>query len=98
MTNLTITVQDRPAAEHLRGFGHKAGDSLLGLYIGVPLPERAFGEVPYEPDQILIFRQPLERMCGSAGELREQIRITLIHELAHYFGFDEEYLRELGLD
>lgn len=50
------------------------------------------------PDQIFIFRQPLRRMFPNPEELREQIRITLIHELAHYFGCDDDCLQKLGLD
>ncbi len=68
---------------------------LLGLYEGVPLPERGVEE-PLRPDTITIFQKPLERMCKEPDELRKQIRITVLHELAHYFGIDEERLDELG--
>lgn len=95
--NLEIIVEDEPSADLLSELGHDPKQPLLGLYVGVPLPERSLGEEPYLPDQILIFRKPLERMCRNTKELREQIRITIVHELAHYFGFDEDYLEELGL-
>ena len=69
--------------------------NLLGLYEGVPLPERRSGD-PIQPDRITIYRAPLERLYPEPEELREQIRITVLHELAHYFGIDEERLGELG--
>ena len=68
---------------------------LLGLYQGVPLPERRSGD-PIQPDTITIYREPLERLYPEPDELREQIRVTVLHELAHYFGIGEERLRELG--
>ncbi|MGD0167538.1 MAG: metallopeptidase family protein [Gaiellaceae bacterium] len=68
---------------------------LLGLYQGVPLPKRRSGE-PVQPDTITIFRRPLERIYRDPNELKEQIRVTVLHELAHYFGIDEERLAELG--
>jgi predicted Zn-dependent protease with MMP-like domain len=68
---------------------------LLGLYEGVPLPKRSSGE-PVRPDTITIFREPIERISNDPDEVKEQIRITVLHELAHYFGIDEERLDELG--
>ena len=68
---------------------------LLGLYHGVPLPERRSGD-PIQPDTITIYREPLERLYPEPNELREQIRVTVLHELAHYFGIGEERLDELG--
>lgn len=98
LKNLSIVVEDSPSPELLDEFGFDFDETLLGLYVGVPLPERGFAGDPYLPDQIFIFRDPLESMCHTRKELREQIRITLIHEIAHYFGFDEDYLSQLGLD
>ncbi len=68
---------------------------LLGLYEGVPLPERRSGD-PIQPDTIKIYREPLERLYPEPDELRKQIRVTVLHELAHYFGIGEERLDELG--
>ncbi len=70
-------------------------DTLYGLYEGVPLTERGWGYSGVLPDKITIFRGPLERDFDP-GELEEQVRITVVHEIAHYFGFDEERLEELG--
>jgi predicted Zn-dependent protease with MMP-like domain len=70
---------------------------LFGLYHGVPLPER--GDVSGQlPDKISIYRIPLEESFPDTDELREEIRITVLHELAHYFGLDEERIAELGYE
>ena len=96
--NLSVIVEDEPKGDLLSELEQDPDEPLLGLYIGTPLPERIFGEEPILPDQILIFRGPLERMCADGGELREQIRITILHELAHYFGIEDEELEEMGWD
>jgi predicted Zn-dependent protease with MMP-like domain len=70
---------------------------LLGLYHGIPLTER--GDVAgMPPDTISIYRLPLEESFPDPGELQEEIRITVLHELAHYFGLDEDRIAELGYD
>ena len=72
---------------------------LFGLYHGVPLPERGSGYGGQLPDKISIYRLPLEDEFGDdPEELREEIRVTVLHELAHYFGIDENRLEELGYD
>jgi predicted Zn-dependent protease with MMP-like domain len=90
LDNVAIVVDEWP--ENASGYG---SDTLYGLYEGVPLTERDSGYNSVLPDRITIYRGPLQRDFGS-GELDEQIRITVIHEVAHHFGFDEERLRELG--
>ena len=70
-------------------------DTLYGLYEGVPLTERGAGYYGMLPDKITIFRGPLERDFRRA-ELEEQIRITVVHEIAHHFGIDEDRLEDLG--
>ncbi|WP_343924495.1 metallopeptidase family protein [Rhodoglobus aureus] len=70
--------------------------NVLGLYDGVALTERGqygFGELP---DRIILFREPLVAICETLDELREQIHVTLVHEIAHYYGIDDEQLHELG--
>jgi len=70
---------------------------LLGLYHGVPLPER--GETAgMLPDKISIYRIPLEESFPNPAELRREIRVTVLHELAHYFGLDEDRIAELGYE
>ena len=68
---------------------------LFGLYQGVPLPERGDG-AGLLPDRISIYRTPLVETFDDPEELRQEIRITVLHELAHYFGIDEDRLAELG--
>jgi predicted Zn-dependent protease with MMP-like domain len=74
------------------------GSRLLGLYDGVPLTERGrgYGESMVMPDRITIFRRPILAMCRSEEEVVEQVRITVIHEVAHHFGIDDARLHELG--
>jgi predicted Zn-dependent protease with MMP-like domain len=71
---------------------------LFGLYHGIPLPERGSGYAGALPDKISIYRLPLEDEFEDPAELEEEIRITVLHELAHYFGIDEDRLAELGYD
>ncbi len=73
------------------------GSSLLGLYDGVPLTERDAGYAGMVmPDRISIFRLPILAMCHSEEEVVEQVRITVVHEVAHHFGIDDARLHELG--
>ena len=69
---------------------------LLGLYDGISLTER-YGDAAGElPDRIFVFRGPLLRMCDSVEELVEEVRITVVHEVAHHFGIDDDRLHDLG--
>ena len=72
------------------------GETLFGLFTGVPLPERSVTEPPLYPDVILIFREPLMAACHSIETLEAEIAITVVHEVAHYLGLDEEQLEALG--
>jgi len=71
---------------------------LFGLYHGVPLPERGSHYAGQLPDRISIYRVPLEDEFPDPAELEAEIRITVLHELAHYFGIDEDRLSELGYE
>jgi predicted Zn-dependent protease with MMP-like domain len=94
LDNVAIVVDDWPDySTPLVSSG--PGETLYGLYEGVPLTERGAGYYGVLPDKITIFRGPLERDFAK-DELEEQVRITVVHEIAHYFGFDEERLEELG--
>jgi len=70
---------------------------LFGLYEGVPLPERGDGAGSL-PDRIAIYRRPLEEEFPNPADLEREIRITVLHELGHYFGLDEDRLEELGYE
>ena len=87
LKNVAVVVEDE----------HPDDPDLYGLYHGIPLPER--GDVSGSlPDKISIYRIPLEESFPDPDELRDEIRITVLHELAHYFGLDEEQIAELGYD
>ena len=92
--NVAIVVDDWPDYPAQPVSGGRA-EALYGLYEGVPLTERGAGYYGSLPDKITIFRCPLERDFAPQ-ELEEQVRITVVHEIAHYFGLDEERLEELG--
>jgi predicted Zn-dependent protease with MMP-like domain len=86
--NVVVLVEDEPPEGE--------PDDLLGLYEGVALTER-WGTPPMElPDRILIFRGPLLDLCDSEAELVEEVRITVVHEIAHHFGIDDDRLHQLG--
>jgi len=73
-----------------------ADPDLLGLYEGTPLTERGDAWAGSLPDRITIYRGPLTRMCEDADDLREEIAVTVVHELAHHFGIDDDRLHALG--
>ena len=96
MDNIVITVQDRPSAELLADLGLEPDEPLFGVYLRVPLTERSAMAPPLYPDAIHIFQEVLEDYCASRAELLEEIEITVVHEIAHLFGFTDEYLADLG--
>lgn len=97
MTNILITVKERPSPEMLDLLGISPGDPPpLGLYMGSSLMERSETYPPLYPDTIFIFQEPLEEMCRTVRELEQQIEITVVHEVAHFVGIDDERLAELG--
>lgn len=89
--NLRVVVEEWPTDEQDPG-----DDGLLGLYDGIALPERGLDYVDVMPDTIWIFRQPHLALDLEGDALREEIRRTVLHELAHYFGLDDDYLDEIG--
>lgn len=88
LENVAVLVRDE----------HQDDPDLFGLYEGVPLPERGSDDSGRLPDRISIFRLPLEESFPDPDELEREIRITVLHELAHYFGIDEDRLVELGYE
>ena len=93
LDNVAITVADEPAEEQIEGDEH----SLYGHYEGVPLTDRTSGYGFTLPDRIVIYRGPLERDYPEPRELREQIRITVLHEIGHHLGFSEDNLERMGI-
>jgi len=96
--NVVVTVEDEPSAEDLEsldGDGDDAGEDdgeLLGIYRGVALTERSYDNAPLVPDEIAIFRGPINRVSRTRREAVDEVRTTVIHELGHYFGLDDDEL------
>ena len=97
LLNVEFVVEERPSVELLRAEGlDPRHDTLYGIYQGVPLPDRSSLDPPLLPDKITIFAEPLLEDFPDPEELREEIRLTVLHEIAHYFGMDEEEIEDLG--
>ena len=95
MKNIAIVVEDEPSSELLDEMELEPPDTLLGLYQGIPLTERAWGYGNALPDRILLFQGPLERESEDDDDLVVAIGETLIHEIGHYFGMSEEQIEEI---
>lgn len=96
MNNVAVLVRPRPRRVRRAGDPPRRRDVLvLGEFIGVPQTERSQFALSSGPDYIVLYQKNIEAVCGSAAEVREQVRLTLIHELGHYFGMTEEQLREV---
>lgn len=95
LDNVGIAVADEPN-ERERATMQRQRDELLGLYEGVPITRRFTGYSGVMPDIITIYKGPHERVCATRDDLRRQIRKTVLHELGHYFGFDDDYLHAHG--
>ena len=96
LDNIEVVVEDEPTVEQLAENGPESADSLLGLYEGVPLTERSAHYGLVLPDKISIFKRAIEKACRSDTEIKAEIRSVVRHEIAHYFGFDDKHLDELG--
>jgi predicted Zn-dependent protease with MMP-like domain len=95
--NVAVTVEDWPSPRQLDDAGVPPGELLLGLYEGVPLIGRTGGYGLVPPDLITIFRGPILRVCPpNEAAVRNQVRRTVLHEIAHHFGISDERLDELG--
>ncbi|MFA5891628.1 MAG: metallopeptidase family protein [Actinomycetota bacterium] len=87
MSNVAVVVEDGGAPK-----------DTLGLYQGIPQPDRDAGYTGALPDVITIYRRPIEARARTPEELADEVRTTVFHEVAHHFGIDDERLRELGWD
>jgi predicted Zn-dependent protease with MMP-like domain len=95
--NIEIVVQKRPSKHQLAEMDLDPHEEVIyGLYEGVPLPDRSVFDPPILPDKITLFSEPLLSDFPDREELREQIRLTVIHEIGHYFGMDEDEIEKLG--
>lgn len=107
MTNIAVLVEDRPKAvlvedrpkeDPTRRRPHSLPSPrklLLGLYVGVPRTARSFFDISRGPDHIILYQKNIEAVCHTDAEVRTQIRLTVIHEVGHYFGLSEDQLRDV---
>lgn len=96
LANIEVLIEERARPEHRRAVRLKPWQTLYGLYQGVPLPARTHNYGLVAPDTVTIFREPLLRDFPLPDQLRDQIRRTVLHEIAHHFGIDDDRLHELG--
>lgn len=89
MSNVVILVEQEPPSDE---------PDLLGLYDGIALTDRTTQYFGALPDRIFIFKGPILRMCDSLDEVVDEVRITVVHEIAHHFGIDDDRLHELGYE
>ena len=94
--NVVIAVEEEPSPEDLDGLeedGEDEDSELLGIYRGVALTERSH-DAPLLPDEVAIFRGPINRVTLTREEAVEEVRLTVVHELGHYFGLDDHEMEE----
>jgi predicted Zn-dependent protease with MMP-like domain len=96
MEEVPVEIRDRPTVKQLRSVGLDDDELLLGLYHGRPLTERSVEDSGRVPDVILIFQEDIELVSDNEEELVAEVRKTVLHEIGHHFGMDEEDLEELG--
>lgn len=95
MKNVDVVVEDRASRDLLSELGLRSPSELLGLYQGIPLDRRGFYYGNVLPDKITLFQTPIESMCRTKEDVEEKVKEVVIHEVGHYFGLDDERLREL---
>ncbi|MEX2007117.1 MAG: metallopeptidase family protein [Candidatus Saccharimonadales bacterium] len=93
LQNVAFIAEDKPTTDQLKELGLVSGQTLFGLYEGTPLPDR--NTTKLLPDKITLFKEPLISASRDIDELRKNIRNTIWHEVAHYFGLDHRRIHEL---
>jgi predicted Zn-dependent protease with MMP-like domain len=96
MDNLIFLVEDYPTPSDLERLKLQDGRMLLGLYSGTPYTHRSTWYGNTVPDRIILFHKNIESLCYNEAELREKIREVMVHEIAHYFGMNEDEVRKAG--
>jgi predicted Zn-dependent protease with MMP-like domain len=97
LDNVAIVIAEWPSREQLAQARLRPGSTLFGLYVGVPKTHRGFTYGETVPDKIVIFRQPILRICRTPDQIRAQVQRTVLHEIGHHFGLDESQLRSAGV-
>ena len=96
LEEVPVEIRDRSTPKQRKGAGLGRDELLLGLYHGRPLTERSVEHSGTMPDVIYVFQEDVEQASDTEDELVEQVRITVLHEIGHHFGLDEDDLDELG--
>jgi len=96
MDEVTVEIKDRPSRKLLKEMGMEEDELLFGVYEGVGMTERSVEHSGRLPDRILIFQEDHELACENKAELVKEIRTTVLHEIGHFFGMDEDDLERLG--
>lgn len=96
LDNIIFIAEDFPSESDLSRLGMSDGRYLLGLYSGVPFTHRSTWYSGTVPDRIILFQKNIEPLCNTKEQLKEKIREVMVHEIAHYFGMDEDEIREAG--
>jgi predicted Zn-dependent protease with MMP-like domain len=92
--NVAVLVEDKPPNQPSPQPGRQR-QLLLGVFHGVPTTKKSIFDLPTGPDHIVLYQKNIEAVCSGEAEVREQIRLTVIHELGHYFGLDENQLKDV---
>ena len=98
LENIDVVVEGQPTSGQLTEVGLKRGETLLGLYEGIPLTKRGRHYGMVAPDKISIFQKPIEAQCRNDAEIMAEIRRVVQHEIAHHFGIGDARLRQLERD
>lgn len=95
LNNVAITFDNEPTDEQRVKLKLNCNETLFGLYEGIPLTKRGAGYNMVLPDKITIFKGPISRACNNIAELKEEVKHTLWHEIAHYYGLDHAQIHKL---
>lgn len=98
LEDMAIDVEAAPDAQTLREMEIDDPTEILGLYQGLPLTERSLEGLPELPDRIVLYQKNIELVCDTHAEIIHEIRVTVLHEVGHHFGLDEDDLEALGYD
>lgn len=96
LERVPVAIEDRPTPQQLKSVGLGRRDLLLGLYVGTSLADESVHHGVEMPSVILLFQEDIELVCDTRDELKAEIRKTVLHEIGHHFGLNEEQLDELG--
>ncbi|HEX8915133.1 MAG TPA: metallopeptidase family protein [Humisphaera sp.] len=96
LEEVRVEIRDRPTRKELKSVGLDDDELLLGLYVGIPRTERSVEQSGRMPDVIYIFQEDVELVSDSEADLVREVRVTVLHEIGHHFGLDEDDLDRLG--